>query len=312
MGRWVGNRFGNTIESDSDVSALKGNFNLSDQYYIKQAGGWVVPPGESQMNPTTHADAIAASGRGNGDYWYTFSNNVVLQVPTIINGLGGKNWIKLHAIGNASTAFWETAFNTAIYSRQCNTATDADNWMTHQGTSGFASNARWFSTRPTTGDYECWNKWDMGQYSFRYAYGRFAWAGYDSNVGTPESGHVDPDVYDNYKDNDNDHSHIGYNSEGSGNKSWHRMGIIGQMQMAGTEIIPNTSWNQNAAHPKWLGDKSGNYPGNTSRGNGSGQNAWWDTGEHATNRVWSFSTSMESGGGQSERNCWCPYEIYIA
>ena len=60
----------------------------------------------------------------------------------------------------------------------------------------------------------------------------------------------------------------------------------------------------------YCGDKSGNYPGNTSR-SGSGASGYWDLGESST-RTFRFSTGNEGGAPTTECYSWSPYRIYVA
>ena len=68
--RWLGGVYGNTVGSDTDVSTTTGVFSMEQQYYMKQEGGWELPPLGSQGNPATGVAAILASGQTtNGYYW---------------------------------------------------------------------------------------------------------------------------------------------------------------------------------------------------------------------------------------------------
>ena len=68
--RWLGGVYGNTVGSDTDVSNTTGVFSMEQQYYMKQEGGWELPPLGTQGNPATGVAAILASGQTtNGYYW---------------------------------------------------------------------------------------------------------------------------------------------------------------------------------------------------------------------------------------------------
>lgn len=68
--RWLGGVFGNTVGSDTDVSNTTGVFSMEQQYYMKQEGGWELPPIGTQSNPATGVAALVADGQTtNGYYW---------------------------------------------------------------------------------------------------------------------------------------------------------------------------------------------------------------------------------------------------
>ena len=55
MGRFIGNRFGSIAPVVADDPAVSAVYTMSDQYYIKQDGGWIVPmtaTGGSKSNPS--------------------------------------------------------------------------------------------------------------------------------------------------------------------------------------------------------------------------------------------------------------------
>ena len=68
--RWLGGVYGNTVGSDTDVSNTTGVFSMEQQYYMKQEGGWELPPLGTQANPATGVAALVADGQTtNGYYW---------------------------------------------------------------------------------------------------------------------------------------------------------------------------------------------------------------------------------------------------
>ena len=68
--RWLGGVYGNTVGSDTSVNNTTGVFSMEQQYYMKQEGGWEVPPLGSQGNPATNVAALIADGQTtNGYYW---------------------------------------------------------------------------------------------------------------------------------------------------------------------------------------------------------------------------------------------------
>ena len=68
--RWLGGVYGNTVGSDTNVSNTTGVFSMEQQYYMKQEGGWELPPLGTQANPATGVAALVADGQTtNGYYW---------------------------------------------------------------------------------------------------------------------------------------------------------------------------------------------------------------------------------------------------
>ena len=45
MPKWIGNRFGSIVPIAPGTDAPSAIYNLYDQYYSKQDGGWFVPTG---------------------------------------------------------------------------------------------------------------------------------------------------------------------------------------------------------------------------------------------------------------------------
>lgn len=75
MGRWIGGVFGNTFGSDTNVHTTTGVFSASDQYYMKQEGGWNLVDGSTESLAAPSAKAIYDIGpnyqgaSANGYYW---------------------------------------------------------------------------------------------------------------------------------------------------------------------------------------------------------------------------------------------------
>lgn len=68
--RWLGGVYGNTVGSNTDVSNTTGVFSSEQQYYMKQEGGWELPPLGTQGNPAAGvADLVADGQTTNGYYW---------------------------------------------------------------------------------------------------------------------------------------------------------------------------------------------------------------------------------------------------
>ena len=78
--RYLGGVFGDTIASNTGTNQLRGVFSMSQQYYVAQEGGWIIPLG-GNGNPAGSAEAIRASGQTtNGVYYITTSDGGVQQV----------------------------------------------------------------------------------------------------------------------------------------------------------------------------------------------------------------------------------------
>ena len=71
MARFVGGVYGNTIGSDTSVPNTTGVFNMKEQYYLRQEGGWNYKLGEHVSNPATSAQQIldAHPSSTDGYYW---------------------------------------------------------------------------------------------------------------------------------------------------------------------------------------------------------------------------------------------------
>jgi len=90
MGRWLGGVYGNTKLATDSNAAVSGVYTLSDQYYMKQEGGWVVPPGLTAGNAASSAKAIYDYGnRTNGVYWLNHGSGAYQTYCWIDENSGG-------------------------------------------------------------------------------------------------------------------------------------------------------------------------------------------------------------------------------
>ena len=67
MGRFIGNRFGSIVPIAPAVSAPSAVYTMSDQYYSKQDGGWMVPMDatggtKSTPSPTLQRHTFTSTG----------------------------------------------------------------------------------------------------------------------------------------------------------------------------------------------------------------------------------------------------------
>ena len=59
--RFNGGIFGNTVGSDTNAASIYGIYSMSQQYFMKQEGGWEPPPaGSEYAAPAQDAATIAA------------------------------------------------------------------------------------------------------------------------------------------------------------------------------------------------------------------------------------------------------------
>lgn len=302
MGRWLGGVFGNTKLASDPQTAVTGRYTISDQYYMRQEGGWTLPYG-SQLNPITTGPAAAwATGQlsdGQSYYW-TNVGNATANNPKqyTFSRLDNKSWVKI-THGDFSGNNSGNNHPNFDYTYASDGTPNIPGWGQHNGLWFFRSN-------PGNYDTEMWNDFDLGL-SFRYFKAIMYWTCWDGS--TLGQGHPDNDLYDNYMQNDNDYNSRNYSATG-GNRSWHRFGLAGVMQQAYSEL----GWTGEVANttqgPIYVGNKTSNYAAGTSR-IGSGTTGYWDTGSTAT-RTFRFSTGHESGAAGSERYAWCPYEIMLS
>lgn len=253
--------------------------------------------GSTEALAVDHPDNLAALGIStDGTFWISGNNSQTGSAAqySVAFNRGGRNWIYLNA----------AYFESLGFTTQSNSGVSNYGWATGNG-------RRYFRTTPNSTDYECWNNFDLGGFNFRYIAGTVGWV--SMNGSTLGSGHPDNELYDDYRANDTDYNALGYNGEGSGNRSWHRFGIAGQFQLAYDEL-GFTSERASEVYPIYIGQKTSYFKSGVSRVNtGSNDTSYIDMGQHDTNRILRFSTGNESGAGNGpERYAWHPGQIYIS
>ena len=75
MSRFVGGVFGNTVGSNTPVGDTTGVFNMSQQYYIVQEGGWVPNDGSTEERAATSAQNVLDQNPSatDGFYWIKYA-----------------------------------------------------------------------------------------------------------------------------------------------------------------------------------------------------------------------------------------------
>ncbi|NBP57266.1 hypothetical protein EBU71_12180 [bacterium] len=294
---------------NSSTGAISGNptdvgssttysFNLratANSKTVDRAFNIIVTPelnGSTSARAVTHPDQLAALGLTSGNYYVTIGGTARL-VECVI-GQASKNWVALTPAN---------FFESLNYTTQSNSGVTNYGWFNYNG-------KRYFQTYPNSTDYEVWNKFTISDFSFRYISGYvYMITGNDSTIG---SSHPDNDLYDNFRDNDTDYNALGYNSEGSGNKSWWRFGIYNQFQLAYDEL-GFTSLQYTESSAIYIGAKTSNFKSGVSRFNtGSNTTSYIDLGSSTNGRIIMFSTFNESGAPPYERISWSPTRILIS
>lgn len=248
--------------------------------------------GSSSARAISHPDTLASFGLTTGDYYVNLAGSA--RLVNCVIGREGKNWIKLTP----------TLLESIGYTTQSNVGVTSYGWFDFSG-------KRYFHTYPNANDYEVWNNFALGSFSFRYVSGEVWLMG--GNDSTNATSHPDVYTYDNFAANDTDYNSLGYASEGSGNKNWFRFGIADQFQLAGTELFDVEVGDFRGPSQIYIGRKTSNFKSGVSRYNtGSNATSYIDMGSSAANRVLRFSTGSESGGGVQERMSWSPLEIYLS
>jgi len=302
MGRWLGGVFGNTKLATDPQSAVTGRYTISDQYYMRQEGGWTIPYG-AQDNPITTGPAEAwATGEltsGTTYYWANVGNatvNAPKQYEFVRHD--NKSWVKITDtdFSNGTTGNQNANFN---YTSDGMTGSPSG-WAQHNGD--------WYwLTIPASRDTEGWNNWDLGSISFRYWRCTMYWAPMASGNSIP-NGHPDNDNPGSFLQNDTDFNSRSHG--GGSNVSWHRFGIA-NVQHQGYSELGFTSERQTIMTNIYTGSKSSNYASGVSR-IGSGSTGYWDLGGNAANRIFRTSAGDESGAGGSEQHAWCPHEMWLS
>lgn len=108
MGRWLGGVFGNTkLASDKQID-VTGRYTISDQYYMRQEGGWLPPgPGEDVSTAASSAKAIYDSGnRTNGVYWLKHGNGTAYRNYCWIDANSGGGYMLVGKIDSGNPSAW--------------------------------------------------------------------------------------------------------------------------------------------------------------------------------------------------------------
>ena len=302
MGRWLGGVYGNTKLATESITDATGVYTISDQYYMKQEGGWNIPPG-TQSNPITTGPAQAYIDGNLSDgntYWWANVGNATVNAPKQYQFVrhDGKSWVKItdadFSGGTAGTG--QPNFN---YTGQ-GVAGSPTGWKQHNGD--------WYwCCIPTSRDNEGWNDWNLGSIPFRYWRCTMYWAPLSSGSNI-NSGHPDNDNHDSFKTNDTNFNNR--YTPGSGNKSYHRFGIANVQHQAQDEL-GFAGERSSIMTNIYTGNKTGNYASGVSL-IGSGAGGYWDLGSTSGSRTFRFTSGDESGAGGSEQHAWCPHEMWLS
>ena len=122
MPKWIGNRFGSVVPIAPGTDAPSAIYNIFDQYYSKQEGGWVAPG----INGASGGTLVASNpggmeirhfpSTGPGNFTYTSaSSNATLQVLMV--GGGGAGGDRGGGGGGAGGAiYWDSVPLSGLYS----------------------------------------------------------------------------------------------------------------------------------------------------------------------------------------------------
>jgi len=122
MGRWLGGVFGNTKLATDAQPAVTGRYTISDQYYMKQEGGWVAGGLE------VHIQAWGAGGGGGQSGGWTHgspagSGGYVEARIDVPGTYRGTDLLIVTGVGGAHNG----PSNRAYGGGGCNTRTESDN-----------------------------------------------------------------------------------------------------------------------------------------------------------------------------------------
>ena len=303
MGRWLGGVYGNTKLATDPQGSVTGRYTISDHYYMRQEGGWIIPYG-SQSNPITTGPAAAfATGalQSGVRYYWTNIGNATANSPKEYEFVrhDNKSWVKITDVdfSGDTAGTGQPNFN---YS-STGVASSPTGWKLHSG------NWYWCAI-PTSRDTEGWNDWDLGSISFRYWRCTVHWAPMNNNGGNLNAGHPDNDNPGSYRQNDTNFNSRSYG--GGSNVSWHRFGIANVQHCAHSDL-GFTGERQSVMTNIYVGSKSSEYATGVSR-IGSGAGGYWDLGGNAANRIFRVSSGDESGAGGDEQHAWCPHEMWLS
>ena len=136
MGRWLGGVFGNTKLATDPQASVTGRYTISDQYYMRQEGGWLAPAGTADRPAVSAAEVVTDHpGATSGVYHMQNSNARTGATGTYIN----------YCLFGDSNKHFNIAWNLAM-----NIRFDQSNWKTYTGA----------SKGNNTSAYH-WNKWTV-------------------------------------------------------------------------------------------------------------------------------------------------------
>ena len=276
--------------------------------------------GSSTARAADHPDQIYNTGGTSGSSYY-------------FNILGGTSQKEFARIGDSNFVAltysdWESIGYTATGSGVSN-----HGWFSLSAGGGDAStdgigSVRWFSSSGSN-DYEMWNTFNTFQFNGTSGFQKYAgtvYVGSGIDSGSHGSYHPDFGGYDGYITGDPDYNSQGYNSQGSGNRSWWRWGVAGKTQIAASpgpdtyeEFGPSSAslgsgngsirsvvgHKRNATSSPVFASPASMYNGGTNA------SSYINIGTRG-NHQFRFSTASESGAPPSERYCWTPWKIYIS
>jgi len=138
--RFNGGIFGNTVGSDTNAANTTGVFSISQQYYMKQEGGWELPPaGSEYAYPAQDAAAVAARVDNPSSGYY------FMQHPNARSGATGV--YTNYCLFGDNNKHHGQAWNLAMHIRN-----DQSNWKTYSGGPNTNNNHSAYS----------WDKWISG------------------------------------------------------------------------------------------------------------------------------------------------------
>lgn len=167
--RFNGGIFGNTVGSDTGANNISGCFSISQQYYMKQEGGWEPPPAGTQEGPAQYAAEVAAREGVSSGYYY-------MRHPNARTGATG-TYLNYCLFGDTNKHHGQ-AWNLAMHIRN-----DQSNWKTYTGGPSTGNNSsayswdKWLATSPQSfsvnqvgvGGVQT-NKYDYAQSCIGYGY----------------------------------------------------------------------------------------------------------------------------------------------
>lgn len=137
--RFNGGIFGNTVGSDTNAASIYGIYSMSQQYFMKQEGGWEPPPvGSEYAAPAQDAAEVAARVDSPSSGYY------FMQHPNARSGATGV-YVNYCLFGDTNKHHGQ-AWNLAMHIRN-----DQNSWKTYSG-AATGTNQSAYS----------WDKWASG------------------------------------------------------------------------------------------------------------------------------------------------------